>query len=84
MKGGDNIDEEAVEVKPTRKEALSTAAFTLQKFIADINEPYARKLEGILTSFGHQTRLEEVHMMEITPSISLISSLELVITGSQF
>ena len=67
VNGGDNIDEEAVEVKPTRKEVL-TATFILQKFIADINdsEPYAHKLEGILMNFRHQTGLEEVHMMETT------------------
>jgi hypothetical protein len=63
MNGGD--DEDAVEAKPTRKEAL-TAAFTLRRYIADINEPFARKLEGILASFGHQTRLEEVSTMETT------------------
>jgi hypothetical protein len=62
--GGDDL-EEAAEVKPTRKEAL-TAAFTLQRYVADINKPFARKLEGILASFGHQTRLEEVSAMETT------------------
>ena len=63
VNGGDNIEEEMVQVKPTRKEAL-TAAFTLQKYIADINELFARKLEGILVNFGHQTRMEGNRMME--------------------
>ena len=40
--------------KTAEKTAL-TAAFTLQKYI---NEPFAHKLEGILTSFGHQKHLE--------------------------
>jgi DDE superfamily endonuclease len=65
VNGGDDIDEETVQVKPTRKEAL-TAAFTLQKYIADINEPFARKLEGKLASFGYQTRMEGNRMMEAT------------------
>ena len=60
---GDNIEEEMVQVKPTCKETL-TAAFTLQKYIADINELFARKLEGILVGFGHQTQMEGNHMME--------------------
>ncbi|KAF8159284.1 hypothetical protein B0H34DRAFT_702886 [Crassisporium funariophilum] len=65
-----HVDNDAVdsEVKPTRKEAL-TAVFNLQKYIADMNEPYARRLEGLLASFGRQTRLEEVHAME-TPYIT--------------
>ena len=65
VNGGDNIDIEMVQVKPTRKEAL-TAAFALQKYIADINEPFARKLDGALASFGYQTRMEGNHMMEAT------------------
>ena len=56
-------DVETVQVKPTRKEAL-TAAFTLQKYITDINEPFAHKLEGALASFGYQTRMEGNRMME--------------------
>jgi len=62
VNGGDNVDEDSIEAKPTRKDAL-TAAFTLQKYVADINEPFAHKLEGILASFGRQTRLEEVCAM---------------------
>ena len=37
-----------------------------QKYIADINEPFACKLEGILTNFGYQTRLEDVRTIEAT------------------
>ena len=65
VNGGDDINMETVQVKPTRKEAL-TAAFTLQKYIADINEPFARKLDGALASFGYQTRMEGNRMMEAT------------------
>ena len=42
--GGDNM-EEIVQVKPTQKEAL-TVAFTLQKYIADINKLFARPQTG--------------------------------------
>ena len=62
---GDDVDKDTVEAKLTCKEALM-ATFTLQKYITDINEPFAHKLEGILASFGHQTWLEDVCMMETT------------------
>ncbi|GLB34609.1 putative DDE superfamily endonuclease [Lyophyllum shimeji] len=65
INGGDDGDDEGVDEKPTRKDAL-TAAFTLQRYIADLNEPFARKLEGILASFGRQTRLEASRAMEPT------------------
>jgi len=42
---GDDLDE-VVEVKPSRREALA-AASTLSKYVADIDEPFARKLEVI-------------------------------------
>jgi len=61
MNGGDDVDEDSIEAKPTRKEALTAAfTYTLQKYVADINKPFACKLEGILASFRRQTRLEEV------------------------
>jgi hypothetical protein len=63
VNGGCDVDDDFVDEKPTRKEAL-TAAFTLRNYVADINEPFARKLESILASFGHQTRLEEAQAME--------------------
>ena len=78
---GDDVDEDTVQANPTRKEALLEvmAAFTLRKYIADMNEPFA---SNILASFGHQTRLEDVRMMETTYilTISLISSLDLIIS----
>jgi hypothetical protein len=37
-----------------------------KSYVADINEPFARKLEGILASFGRQTRLEEAQLFEPT------------------
>jgi hypothetical protein len=63
--GGCDVDDNVVDEKPTRKEAL-TAASTLRSYIADINEPFTRKLEGILAGFGRQTRLEEARALEPT------------------
>jgi hypothetical protein len=40
------------------KEAL-TAASTLQSYVADINKPFACRLQSILAGFGQQTQLEE-------------------------
>jgi hypothetical protein len=62
-KGGDDDDE--VEPKPSRKDALQ-AASTLQRYIADLDEPFARKLEVVLSSFGRETRREEARMMTDT------------------
>ena len=54
LNGGDDVDEDTVKMKPTcnlrHKEALM-AAFTVQKYVADINKPFARRLETILASF---------------------------------
>lgn len=58
-------DEDDVDQKPTRNEALA-AAFTLRSYVADINEPYARRLESIIATFGRQTRLEEAQALEPT------------------
>ncbi|KAF9501872.1 hypothetical protein BDN71DRAFT_1438594 [Pleurotus eryngii] len=63
VNGGDDGEDGVIEEKPTRKEAL-TAAATLGKYISDINEPFARKLEAILASFGRQTRLEATCSLE--------------------
>ena len=47
---GYDIDNDDVDQKPTCK-ALA-AAFILQSYVADINEPFARRLENIIASFG--------------------------------
>ncbi|KAJ3734885.1 hypothetical protein DFJ43DRAFT_1062044 [Lentinula guzmanii] len=62
--GGDDDkdDDTAPLVRPSRCQALQAVA-TLQSFIGAMDEPYARKLESILASFGHQTCLEESHYM---------------------
>ena len=50
VNGGYDIDDDAVDQKPTHKEAL-TATFVLRSYVTNINEPFAHKLEGILASF---------------------------------
>ncbi|KAJ7281013.1 hypothetical protein C8J57DRAFT_1564480, partial [Mycena rebaudengoi] len=58
--GGDN-DEEG-DPKPSRKEALQ-AVSTLHQYIADLDEPFVRNLEGVLVTFGRETRQEESREM---------------------
>ena len=54
--GADNSEfgDDAVRAKLTRKEVL-TAASTIQGYLADINDPFACKLEALLAQFGHET-----------------------------
>ena len=47
---GDYLDE-VVEVKPSCREALA-AALTFSRYVADIDEPFAHKVEVILMGFG--------------------------------
>jgi RecB family endonuclease NucS len=54
--GADDCDDDAeILPRPSRKAALEAAA-TLERYINLIQEPYARKLEGLLFTFGHQTQ----------------------------
>jgi hypothetical protein len=55
--GADDCDDNAAEIlpHPSRKAALEAAA-ALERYISLIEEPYARKLEGLLFTFGHQTQ----------------------------
>ena len=58
----DNEDSNPADIWPTQKEALS-AALTIQKYIQDIDDPFACQLEGIFGLFGHQTHLLEAQSM---------------------
>jgi len=59
ISGGDNdIDDDSPVIEcPSYHEALQAAA-TIQRFIAEINGPFARKLGNLLATFGHETQLE--------------------------
>ena len=65
LKGGDNTDDDSIIEKPSHREALA-ASLILQRYISDITDPFARQLEGILTNFGRQTRLDEVNSLRPT------------------
>jgi len=65
INGGDELDNAGDVDKPTWKETLA-AISTIQKYVADINEPFARKLESILIGFGRQTRLDEARSLTDT------------------
>ncbi|KAJ7758227.1 hypothetical protein B0H14DRAFT_2404467 [Mycena olivaceomarginata] len=58
--GGD--DEEEVEPKPSRKEVLQAASI-LRQYVADLDDPFARKMEAMLSTFGRETRREEAKTM---------------------
>jgi hypothetical protein len=60
----DDLDE-AEEVKPSRQEALA-AALILSKYVADLDEPFARKLDVILANFGRQTHLATFNSLRPT------------------
>jgi hypothetical protein len=61
--GADDDDDDAViPPRPSRKAALEAAA-TLERYIGVLEEPYARKLEGLLLSFGRKTRFEQTRNM---------------------
>lgn len=63
--GMDDNSDERPEVRPSRREALA-AASTLSKYVADLDEPFARKLEVILASLGRRTRLEASNSLRTT------------------
>ncbi|THU78816.1 hypothetical protein K435DRAFT_699370 [Dendrothele bispora CBS 962.96] len=67
INGGDDdvVDDAPLEARPTRRDALQ-AASTMQKYFQDIDDPFARKLESILASFGRQTRLDEMQSATLT------------------
>ncbi|SJL05224.1 uncharacterized protein ARMOST_08590 [Armillaria ostoyae] len=62
---GDADADVCIDPLPSRKEALK-AVSTLQKYIGSLDVPYLHQLEGILASFGRQTRLEEAHSLKDT------------------
>ncbi|KAJ7577498.1 hypothetical protein C8J56DRAFT_1061156 [Mycena floridula] len=72
--GADDADDDAaVIIRPSRSEALK-AVSTIQQFLSPVDEPFARKLEGLLASFGRQTRLEGMKMATDSEITSYFSS----------
>lgn len=85
MNGGDDDadDDASITVCPTHCEALQIAT-TVQQFIEGMDVPYAWKLEVILTSFGHATRLEESRTMKDTSINDFFSCKQSIIVLVQF
>jgi len=50
---------------PSHCKALQAVA-TIQRFIAEMDGPFARKLENLLVMFGPETQLEVTHSMKTT------------------
>ncbi|KAF5340804.1 hypothetical protein D9758_017656 [Tetrapyrgos nigripes] len=72
--GDDDVDDDApVQPRPSRREALQ-AVSAIREFVRSMEDPYARKMEAILTSFGRQTRLEETQNMVDTQITDFFSS----------
>ena len=62
--GGDDFDVDSLDVvKPTCQEVI-TAAFILQNYVADLDNPFAWNLEVMLANFNHQTWLDEVQSLQ--------------------
>ncbi|KAJ2934201.1 hypothetical protein H1R20_g2939, partial [Candolleomyces eurysporus] len=66
INGGDNTDNTPdPEPCPTNLDILQASA-TIKKFIKEINEPYAHKLEVLLSSLTHNLRLKNTKALKDT------------------
>ena len=64
--GDDDNDDAEIIKKQDRQEALA-ASLTLQRYVSDIGDPFARQLDAILASFGRHTLLEETQSLQPVP-----------------
>ena len=66
INGGDDVDEDfPAEPQPSRQDILK-ATSTLTRFVEKMDDPIARKLEGLLCSLNMQLRLEETRNLKNT------------------
>jgi hypothetical protein len=65
INGGDDDPDTPTEPRPTRHDVLK-AASTIGRYIDDLNDPIAHKLESLLGSFKRQLRLEETRSLKNT------------------
>ena len=64
INGGDDDDDDApAEPRPKRSDVLK-AVSTIGRYIEDMNDPIARKVEALLGSFNMQLRLEETRSLK--------------------
>lgn len=74
INGGDDVDEDfPAEPQPSRQDILK-ASSTISKFIENMDDPIARKLEGLLSSLNMQLRLEEARNLKDTHLTSYFNS----------
>ena len=66
INGGDDVDEDfPAEPQPSQQDILK-ATSTVCRFIEGMDDPIARKLEGLLSSLNMQLRLEEARNLKDT------------------
>lgn len=68
INGGDDVDDEIhipTDPRPTHRDALK-AASTIRRYIEDLNDPIARKMEALLASFNMKIRVDETRHMKTT------------------
>jgi hypothetical protein len=64
--GDHDVDDDAINnTGPSRKEALQ-ASLMLKKYLQDLDDSFTRKLEEMLSSFGHKTHLIESQNLKPT------------------
>jgi hypothetical protein len=64
--GDNDIDNDVPIVPPPSRHEALQAKITIEKYISTIDEPYARKLKGILADFARSTRLIEAQKMKVS------------------
>ena len=57
--GSDDIDDGPVEPAPTRTEAIGAVPL-LRRYTKDLDDPFARKFETMLSTFAQRTRAKEM------------------------
>jgi len=65
INSGDDVSEDVIEPYPTRRDLLK-ATSTINKYINNLNDPLAHKMEAILGSFNRQLHLEGTRGMKDT------------------
>jgi hypothetical protein len=64
INSGDDVDNDIpLEPRPTGRDLLK-AVSTIGRYVDDLNEPIARKMEAVLGSFSRQLRLDETRTMK--------------------
>ncbi|KAJ7189920.1 hypothetical protein GGX14DRAFT_572178 [Mycena pura] len=61
--GDDDVDDDSDPVAMTTRRKALNAAATLRNFVASVGDPYARKLEAIISTFGRQIQLEAMTLL---------------------